>query len=42
MTDPRVLKLAKVLVHYSLELKRGDTFELVSPPTRKGISACRL
>ena len=32
MTDPRVTKLAKVLVHYSLELKRGDTFELASPP----------
>ncbi len=30
MTDPRVLKLAKVLVHYSIELKRGETLELFS------------
>ncbi len=35
MTDPRVLKLAKVLVHYSLELKRGDTFELVSSHSQR-------
>src|SRR5205085_12020913 len=28
MTDPRVTKLARVLVQYSLELKEGDLFRI--------------
>ncbi len=32
MPDPRVLKLAKVLVHYSLELKSGQQLELRTSP----------
>jgi aminopeptidase len=31
MTDPRLKKLAQVLVHYSLELKPGDKFRLTGP-----------
>jgi aminopeptidase len=38
MTDPRVLKLAKVLVHYSIELKRGDTLELFSSHLAKELT----
>nr|MBA2288704.1 aminopeptidase [Ktedonobacteraceae bacterium] len=30
MADPRQQKLAKVLVHYSLRLKPGDTFVISS------------
>ena len=32
MPDQRLTKLAKILVHYSLELKPGDQFELRSNP----------
>lgn len=32
MPDQRLNKLAKILVHYSLELKSGDQFELRSYP----------
>ena len=32
MSDPRVTKLAQVLVHYSLELKPGDQFMMSSSP----------
>ncbi len=32
MPDPRVLKLAKVLVHYSLELKSGQQLDLRTSP----------
>lgn len=32
MSDPRVTKLAKVLVHYSLELKPGQQFTLRTSP----------
>ena len=32
MPDQRLIKLAKILVHYSLELKPGDQFELRSNP----------
>jgi aminopeptidase len=32
MTDPRVNKLAEVLVHYSLELKPGQKFMILSTP----------
>ncbi len=32
MPDPRILKLAKVLVHYSLELRRGQQLELRTSP----------
>ncbi len=28
MTDPRIEKMAKVLTHYSLELKKGDLFRI--------------
>lgn len=28
MPDPRVVKLAKVLVHYSLQIRRGDLFRI--------------
>lgn len=31
MTDPRIEKLAKVLTHYSLELKKGDFFRIDGP-----------
>lgn len=31
MTDPRHQKLAKVLVHYSLALKKGDKFAISAP-----------
>jgi aminopeptidase len=31
MTDPRVEKLAKVLVHYSLKIKRNDLFRISGP-----------
>ena len=26
MTDPRLVKLAEVMIHYSLRLKKGDLF----------------
>ena len=32
MSDPRIAKLAKVLVHYSLELKPGQQFEIRTHP----------
>ena len=32
MPDPRVAKLAKVMVHYSLELKPGQQFRIVTHP----------
>ena len=32
MTDPRVTKLANVLVHYSLALKPSETFFISAPP----------
>ena len=32
MSDPRITKLAQVLVHYSLELKPGDQFILQTSP----------
>ncbi len=32
MSDPRITKLAQVLVHYSLELKSGDQFMMSSSP----------
>ncbi len=32
MTDPRINKLAQVLVHYSLELKPGQKFMILSTP----------
>lgn len=38
MVDSRVAKLAKVLVHYSLELKRGDKFELWSQPNAEPLT----
>jgi leucyl aminopeptidase (aminopeptidase T) len=28
MSDPRLAKLAKILVHYSVELKAGDQLEI--------------
>jgi aminopeptidase len=32
MPDPRIAKLAKVMVHYSLELKPGQQFRIVTHP----------
>jgi aminopeptidase len=32
MTDPRVEKMAQVLVHYSLAIKPGDLFRIIAPP----------
>lgn len=31
MTDPRIEKLAKVLVHYSLKVRRNDLFRIAGP-----------
>lgn len=31
MTDPRIEKLAKVLVHYSLKIRRNDLFRIIGP-----------
>ena len=31
MADPRLVKLAQVLVHYSLDIQSGDTFLIRSP-----------
>ncbi len=33
MMDPRIENLAKVIVHYSLELKKGDLFKVRAEPT---------
>ncbi len=33
MTDPRVQKLAQVLVRYSLDLQPGEEFALRTSPT---------
>jgi len=38
MTDPRVIKLAQVLVNYSLELKPGEDFFLASDPLAAELS----
>src|SRR5438552_18727867 len=31
MVDPRIEKLAKVLVHYSLQIRRNDLFRITGP-----------
>jgi aminopeptidase len=38
MTDPRIQKLAQVLVHYSLELKPGQDFSLSTTPLAEDLS----
>ena len=38
MPDPRVNKLAKVLVHYSLEIKPGQQMELRTSPLADELS----
>jgi aminopeptidase len=38
MTDPRVLKLAQVLVHYSLNLQPGEDFSLATTPLAEDLS----
>lgn len=38
MTDPRVAKMAQVLVHYSLELQPGENFSLVTAPLAEELS----
>jgi len=38
MTDPRVLKLAQVLVHYSLSLQPGEDFSLTTTPLAEDLS----
>src|SRR3954467_928363 len=43
MTDPRISKLAKLLVEYSTELKRGDRvlLDLIDVPDEIGIELIR-
>ncbi len=38
MTDPRVQKLAQVLVHYSLDLREGEEFSLSTTPLAEELS----
>lgn len=38
MPDPRVTKLAKVLVHYSMSLKEGDLFQLRTHPAAQDLT----
>lgn len=38
MTDPRVQKLAQVLVHYSLNLQPGEDFSLATTPLAEDLS----
>ena len=42
MSDPRITKLAQVLVHYSLELKPGDQFMMHNQPVGPRIKPGRL
>jgi aminopeptidase len=43
MPDPRIAKLAQVLVHYSLDLQRGDEFCLLTTPLAQelNLAICR-